>query len=166
MPCTIQVTRLWFWNTGRFHFIDTLISVSLGLGVALLVGLPERHLRLGERDHRLYRLLTHCNVEMRVRALNYLFNTPGLHRWHHSMVPEEGNRNYGENLMIFDLMFGTFFNRRPPAAARHRHPRRHARNPARPDRLAVPRAPRGARGRGPGNLATPPPRLFSPHETR
>ena len=30
----------------------------------------------------------------------------------------EGNKNYGENLMIWDLVFGTFYNdptRRPPA---------------------------------------------------
>ena len=32
------------------------------------------------------------------------------------MVLEEGNRNYGENLMLFDQLFGTYINpdRRPP----------------------------------------------------
>jgi sterol desaturase/sphingolipid hydroxylase (fatty acid hydroxylase superfamily) len=54
---------------------------------------------------------------MRFGPLNYVFNTPGLHRWHHSTDLREGNRNYGENLVFFDLLFGTFFNpnRRPPA---------------------------------------------------
>ena len=62
-------------------------------------------------------MLTHCNVEMRFGPINYLFNTPELHRWHHSRDLEEGNKNYGENLMIFDLLFRTYFNadRRPPA---------------------------------------------------
>jgi sterol desaturase/sphingolipid hydroxylase (fatty acid hydroxylase superfamily) len=32
-------------------------------------------------------------------------------------VLDEGNRNYGENLMLFDMIFGTYINppRRPPA---------------------------------------------------
>lgn len=111
-----SVKRLWFWNTGRFHFIDTLVSVTLGLGTALIVGLPNEIIVWVAVITAYVGLLTHCNVEMRLGFLNYLFNTPGLHRWHHSMVPEEGNRNYGENLMLFDQMFGTFFNpdRRPP----------------------------------------------------
>src|SRR5258706_15974290 len=63
-------------------------------------------------------ILTHCNVRMRFGWLNYVFNTPGLHRWHHSMELREGNKNYGENLVLWDLFFGTFFDeagRRPPA---------------------------------------------------
>ncbi|HCX67158.1 MAG TPA: sterol desaturase, partial [Rhodobiaceae bacterium] len=27
-------------------------------------------------------ILTHCNIEMRCGPLNYVFNTPELHRWH------------------------------------------------------------------------------------
>ena len=53
---------------------------------------------------------------MRFGPLNYLVNTPALHRWDHSRDPSEGNRNYGENLMLFDLLLGTFLcpARRPP----------------------------------------------------
>jgi sterol desaturase/sphingolipid hydroxylase (fatty acid hydroxylase superfamily) len=111
-----SVKRLWFWNTGRFHFGDTLISVVFGLGTAILVGLPADIIVWVSVITSYVGLLTHCNIEMRFGWLNYLFNTPGLHRWHHSMVPEEGNRNYGENLMLFDQLFGTFSNpeRRPP----------------------------------------------------
>jgi sterol desaturase/sphingolipid hydroxylase (fatty acid hydroxylase superfamily) len=51
-------------------------------------------------------------------VLSYVFNTPDLHRWHHSKVRDEGDRNYGENLVLFDLLFGTFYlpaSRQPPA---------------------------------------------------
>jgi sterol desaturase/sphingolipid hydroxylase (fatty acid hydroxylase superfamily) len=111
-----SVKRLWFWNTGRFHFGDTLVSVVFGLGTALIVGLPYDIIVWVSAITAYVGLLTHCNIEMRFGFLNYLFNTPGLHRWHHSTVIEEGNANYGENLMLFDQMFGTFFNpdRRPP----------------------------------------------------
>jgi sterol desaturase/sphingolipid hydroxylase (fatty acid hydroxylase superfamily) len=63
-------------------------------------------------------ILTHCNVRMRFGWLNLVFNTPGLHRWHHSMDLREGNKNYGENLVLWDLLFGTYFDdsrRTPPA---------------------------------------------------
>jgi sterol desaturase/sphingolipid hydroxylase (fatty acid hydroxylase superfamily) len=112
-----SVTRLWFVNTGRFHFINTIISVTFGTGVALAAGVPKDILIWVSAITAFVGLLTHCNVEMRFGVLNYLFSTPALHRWHHSMVPEEGNRNYGENLMLFDMLFGTFINpnRRPPA---------------------------------------------------
>ena len=61
-------------------------------------------------------MLTHANIEMRCGPLNYIFNTPVLHRWHHSTDLREGNKNYGEVLIIYDLVFGTYINpdRRPP----------------------------------------------------
>jgi sterol desaturase/sphingolipid hydroxylase (fatty acid hydroxylase superfamily) len=55
---------------------------------------------------------------MRFGWLNLVFNTPGLHRWHHSLDLREGNKNYGENLVLWDLLFGTYFDdsrRTPPA---------------------------------------------------
>ena len=61
-------------------------------------------------------LLTHCNIDLRTGPLDFIFSTPGLHRWHHSKVLAEGNRNYGENLVLWDQLLGTYYNpaRRPP----------------------------------------------------
>jgi sterol desaturase/sphingolipid hydroxylase (fatty acid hydroxylase superfamily) len=112
-----SVTRLWFVNTGRRHFFDTIVSVSFGLAVGLAAGVPEGIIIWVSAITAFIGLLTHANIEMRCGVLNYVFNTPCLHRWHHSMVLREGNTNYGENLVLFDQLFGTFFNpdRRPPA---------------------------------------------------
>ena len=112
-----SVTRLWAVNTGRFHFVDTLIKVLVGVAIAILIGAPKPIIVWVSAITGFIGLLTHANVEMRGGILNYIFNTPDLHRWHHSMNPAEGNRNYGENLMFVDLLFGTFFypaKRRPP----------------------------------------------------
>lgn len=111
-----SVTRLWFVNTGRFHFVNTLLSTSAGLGLVLLAGVPAEIIIWGSAITAYAGLLTHANIELRTGILDYMFNTPGLHRWHHSKVLDEGNRNYGENLVIFDLLFGTFYKspRRPP----------------------------------------------------
>jgi sterol desaturase/sphingolipid hydroxylase (fatty acid hydroxylase superfamily) len=48
---------------------------------------------------------------MRGGWLDYLFNTPNLHRWHHSPEPAEGNSNYGQNLVLWDQIFGTWLHR-------------------------------------------------------
>lgn len=111
-----SVKRLWIVNTGRFHFVNTLISVAFGLGIGLAVGVPKDIIVWASAITAYVGLLTHCNIEMRCGALNYVFNTPNLHRWHHSMVRAEGDRNYGENLMFLDQLFGTYvnFDRRPP----------------------------------------------------
>lgn len=111
-----SVERLWIVNTGRFHFIDSLLSVALGSSIILVLGAPMEIVIWLSAITAFIGMLTHCNVEMRFGPVSYIFNTPGLHRWHHSKDLREGNKNYGENLMIWDHLFGTFYNpnRRPP----------------------------------------------------
>jgi sterol desaturase/sphingolipid hydroxylase (fatty acid hydroxylase superfamily) len=111
-----SVVRLWFFNTGRFHFVDAFVSVFLGQVMLLIVGAPEFVMLWTGMITPYIGFLTHCNIEMRFGPISYVFNTPGLHRWHHSRDKKEGDTNYGENLMIWDQVFGTFFNpnRRPP----------------------------------------------------
>lgn len=112
-----SVTRLWFINTGRFHFVDSFVSILLSQPLLYLAGAPAIVFLWVGAVTAFIGILTHCNIEMRFGPLSYVFNTPELHRWHHSKVIREGNTNYGENLMIWDLVFRSFFNpdRRPPA---------------------------------------------------
>ncbi len=110
-----SVTKLWFVNTGRFHFVDSFKSIMMGLGVLLALGAPMEVVKWMSVITAFIGMLTHCNVEMRFGWLSYIFNTPTLHRWHHSKKIREGNKNYSENIMLWDLIFGTFFNPdRPP----------------------------------------------------
>jgi sterol desaturase/sphingolipid hydroxylase (fatty acid hydroxylase superfamily) len=112
-----SVTRLWFLNTGRFHLVDTLTGLAVGMPLLLILGAPKDVMMLVSGITAIVGILTHSNVEMRCGPINYVFNTPELHRWHHSKVKAEGNKNYGENLMLFDQLFGTYFcpaHRRPP----------------------------------------------------
>ncbi len=113
-----SVGKLWIVNTGRFHFIDSLKSILLGTGVLIALGAPLEVVLWLSAITAYIGVLTHCNVEMHfVKPLSYVFNTPELHRWHHSKKLREGNKNYSENVMIWDHLFGTFFidtPRRPP----------------------------------------------------
>ncbi len=112
-----SVTRLWVVNTGRFHFVDSVVSILLGIAILLALGAPMEVIKWLSAVTAFIGLLTHCNVDMRFGPISWVFNTPGLHRWHHSRDIREGNRNYCENLMIWDQVFGTYINpndRRPP----------------------------------------------------
>ncbi|MGQ0526891.1 MAG: sterol desaturase family protein [Alphaproteobacteria bacterium] len=112
-----SVTKLWIVNTGRFHFMDSLIKIVMSLAVLIAFGAPQEVIQWLTAITAFIGLLTHCNVEMRFGPLSWWFNTPELHRWHHSRDVREGNKNYGENIMAWDHIFGSFFNekRRPPA---------------------------------------------------
>lgn len=112
-----SVIRLWIINTGRFHFVDSLKSIVLGSAILLSLGAPMEVLTWLSAITAFIGMLTHCNVDMRFGPLSWVFNTPELHRWHHSRDLREGNKNYSENIMLWDHVFGTYFNTqdyRPP----------------------------------------------------
>ena len=114
-----SVTRLWIVNTGRFHFVDSFKSILVGIAILFALGAPMEVLVWLSAITAFIGMLTHCNVDMRFGPLSLVFNTPELHRWHHSRDLREGNKNYGENLVLWDQIFGTFYNtreRRPPVA--------------------------------------------------
>ncbi|MGR9090864.1 MAG: sterol desaturase family protein [Gammaproteobacteria bacterium] len=107
-----SVKKLWLVNTGRFHFVDSLASVAASVPFLFFSGISMDAIVWVSAITAYIGILTHCNVEMRCGWINYVFNTPNLHRWHHSMNIEEGNRNYGENLMLWDLLFGTYLHKK------------------------------------------------------
>lgn len=112
-----SVTKLWFVNTGRFHIFDSLWKSLFALTLASIAGAPKDIVMWVLVITPFIGFLTHCNVDMRCGWLNWVFNTPQLHRWHHSQDVKEGNSNYGENLMLWDIVFATRYypaNRRPP----------------------------------------------------
>lgn len=112
-----SVVRLWVVNTGRFHFVDSLKSIIPGMLILIPLGAPMEVLTWLSAITAYIGILTHCNIEMRFGPLSWFFNTPELHRWHHSRDLSEGNKNYGENIMLWDILFRTWINpnRRPPA---------------------------------------------------
>ncbi len=54
-------------------------------------------------------LFQHANIHVRLGPLNWIFSMAELHRWHHSRVLEEANANYGNNILFWDIVFGTVY---------------------------------------------------------
>jgi len=101
--------RLYFLNAARFHPLDTALSYFISTTVLLVLGAGPEVLLLVLSWISVHGLFQHCNIHLRLGPLNYIFSQAELHRWHHSLVLEEGNANYGNNIILWDLVFGTFF---------------------------------------------------------
>jgi len=54
-------------------------------------------------------LLQHSNIDLRPGWLSGVVATNEAHWWHHSVVLEESNRNFGNSTMVWDRLFGTWF---------------------------------------------------------
>ncbi len=109
--------RLYFLNAARFHPLDIVVDTTAGLIPLVLLGCPVRVQALFVLFTGVFGYLQHCNVRVALGPLNYLFSMAELHRWHHAKNLREANTNYGSNLIVWDLVFGTFFwprDREPP----------------------------------------------------
>lgn len=101
--------RLYWLNAARFHPGDLcLLFASWYLPLAML-GCPAAVLALAAMLDTVLGLLQHSNVDLRLGALNRVFSLAEPHRWHHSRTLAEADTNYGSNLSVWDVVFGTFF---------------------------------------------------------
>jgi sterol desaturase/sphingolipid hydroxylase (fatty acid hydroxylase superfamily) len=53
-------------------------------------------------------MLQHVNLDLRAGWLNYVFAGPELHHRHHSLVLADSRTNFGNILIVWDLVFQTF----------------------------------------------------------
>lgn len=101
--------RLYWLNAARFHPIDTGATFSLSMFSLLVLGAGEELLMLVAVWTAVHGLFQHANIDVRLGPLNWIFSMAELHRWHHSRKLEEANNNYGNNILLWDIIFGTVF---------------------------------------------------------
>ena len=99
--------RLYWLNAARFHPLDAGLLFVVGLAPLLLLGAGREVLVLFTVWMSVHGMFQHCNIRLRLGPLNYLFSMAELHRWHHSLIAAEANSNYGNNILLWDLVFGT-----------------------------------------------------------
>ena len=101
--------RLYWVNAGRFHPLDTMVSYIITAAPMILLGANTELFILVAVWENVHGLFQHCNIHLKLGPLNWIFSMAELHRWHHSRKLEEANANYGNNIIFWDLVFGTFF---------------------------------------------------------
>jgi sterol desaturase/sphingolipid hydroxylase (fatty acid hydroxylase superfamily) len=104
-----SVEQLYWLNTARFHPLEKALQMSLDSLPFLLMAVDERVLALYYIAYATNGFFQHSNIRLRFGVLNYVIGSAELHRWHHSRKPKESNANYGNNVIIWDLLFGTWY---------------------------------------------------------
>jgi len=109
--------RLYWLNAARFHPIDILMNYFPSYILLIALGCPPESIALFGLVSAVHGNFQHANLQLRCGPLNWLFSMAELHRWHHSPRIEEANTNYGQQMIVWDVVFGTRFlprDRVPP----------------------------------------------------
>lgn len=101
--------RLYWLNVGRFHPAEKAVQYCVDALPFVLVGVGDEVLAAYFVFYALNGFYQHSNCDVKLGWLNYLISGPELHRWHHSELPAESDHNFGNNLIIWDVAFGTRF---------------------------------------------------------
>jgi sterol desaturase/sphingolipid hydroxylase (fatty acid hydroxylase superfamily) len=99
--------RLYWLNAARFHPIDLFLVGSVKVVPVALLGGGLPVLALVSIFSAVHGAYQHSNLPVRIGPLNWIFSMTELHRWHHSKHVHEANHNYGGNLIVWDVIFGT-----------------------------------------------------------
>lgn len=110
-----SVSRLYWLNGARNHPVDLGMNYLVGYLPLIALGASEPVIMLFTLFDPLLGTIQHSNIALRLGPLNYLFSACEPHRWHHSRSQVEAKSNYGSNLLVWDVVFGTFYL--PPGRA-------------------------------------------------
>jgi len=122
-----QHTNEFLWQLHSYHHRVTDLKASNGLVsnpvdyslrnivifiVLGIIGFNPFALLIAVPATQVIAVFSHCGGDVKGGFLNYLFVTPEVHRWHHSVDVPEGYKyscNYGVEFIFWDILFGTFY---------------------------------------------------------
>jgi ornithine lipid hydroxylase len=99
--------QLYIVAAGRNHPIQAILNYSLQTLPVVLLGADPAVIALYAAFTAVNGLFQHANLHVPAGYLSWLVATPALHRTHHSLDLHEGNTNFGNNLILWDWVFGT-----------------------------------------------------------
>lgn len=98
-------------TTVRFHPLELVVQMPVGLAVVALTGAPPAGVILYELADTAINVFSHANIRL-PRSLNAVLSriivTPHLHAVHHSARGPETDSNFGATLPVWDMLFGTY----------------------------------------------------------
>lgn len=104
-------TSLNWFKTNWIHPINIFLNTVFKMVPLLLLGFNEDMIFLVGVTHVVIAYISHANIKTKTGFLDYLIVTPRLHHFHHSKLLHEA-KNYGNILPYWDLVFGTYYNRK------------------------------------------------------
>ncbi|HUR12810.1 MAG TPA: sterol desaturase family protein [Flavitalea sp.] len=96
-----------FSNAARVPFLNVALHNLFWIPL-LFIGFNPMMIFTMETIGFLFAFFQHTQLIGRLPVFELIFNAPSHHRVHHASNPEYINKNYGNVLIIFDRLFGTF----------------------------------------------------------
>jgi len=101
--------KLYWLNVGRFHPLEKVLQYLVSTFPFMVLGVSPDVLGLYFVFYGINGFFQHSNIKLKYGLLNYIVSSASLHRWHHSPDVYESSHNYGNNLIVWDLIFGTWY---------------------------------------------------------
>lgn len=104
-------TSLNWFKTNWIHPINMFLNTVLKMIPILLLGFSQEIIFLVGITHIVIAYISHANIRTRKSFWDYLIVTPQIHHFHHSIKMEEA-KNFSTVIPFWDLLFGTYYNRK------------------------------------------------------
>jgi sterol desaturase/sphingolipid hydroxylase (fatty acid hydroxylase superfamily) len=104
-----SLEQLHWLAAGRTHPLNAVWVFSCQMAPLILLGVPAEIWGMVAVFTGLNGYLQHANTVMKPGPFSWIISTCELHRWHHSRDCTESDTNFGNNLIIWDRVFGTCF---------------------------------------------------------
>lgn len=109
--------RLYWLNGERRHPLHAAMMAGPGLLVLGLLGTPALVVGGWFAILAVHLAFQHANLDYRLGPLRHVLGVAQLHRWHHRQRYEDAQVNFGEFWLVWDHLFGTFFEPTEPLGA-------------------------------------------------
>ena len=104
MNFAVSFRQAWFGPISKVPFFMVMPIIGFDPTIIAVAGVIST----------LWGIVGHTQIVGKLGALEYVFNTPSHHRVHHGSNPQYIDKNYGNLLIIWDKMFGTFEPEKKP----------------------------------------------------
>lgn len=100
--------KLYSWNTSKFHFLDKFVEFFFTVFIFMAFGLTLEVFSYYYVFYAITGYVQHSNLDIKMGLLDYVVASAETHRFHHDSNLNMSKCNYANNLVLFDLLFGTF----------------------------------------------------------
>ena len=100
---------LYMLNVGRFHPLEKVLQFSLDTVPFVLLGVAPPVIAGYFLAYSVNGFFQHSNLRLRYGWLNHIVGSAETHRWHHARDPKTGYCNFGNTVIIWDHLFGTWY---------------------------------------------------------
>ncbi len=101
-------SRLYWFNGMRTHPLENFVSNVIWVVPFTLIQAPAEIVFVAGLVSRTIGRFQHTNIDVNLGPFEYIFSAPNNHRYHHSKAISEGNSNYGGDVIVWDILFGSF----------------------------------------------------------